>query len=124
MKVGIGTRVMNFLVDTLLVFGISEGIFSIYKFYVLYYHILYFPFYYFFWATLFLYYLFCEAIWKRTPGKYLSITKVATIDGGKPGFGQILIRSLIRLTVIDCFFFPFLDNTLHDYLSKTVVVEN
>ena len=123
MKVGIGTRVINFIVDTLLIFGISEGIFSIYKFYLFYYHIIYLPFYYFFWATMFLYYLFCESIFKRTPGKWFSITKVVNAKGGKPSFGQIFTRSIIRLTIIDCFFFPFLDKTLHDYLSKTDVVE-
>ena len=69
------------------------------------------------------YYLFFETLFKRTPGKWLSFSKVVNNNGGKPAFWQILVRSVIRLTIIDCFFIPFLDKTLHDYLSKTEVVE-
>ena len=75
------------------------------------------------WITIFIYYTFFEAIFKRSPSKWLTISKVVNKQGGKPAFWQILIRSLIRLTIIDCFFIPFLDKPLHDYLSKTEVVE-
>jgi hypothetical protein len=35
----------------------------------------------------------------------------------------VLLRSLLRLTIIDAFFIPFLERPLHDALSKTRVVE-
>lgn len=72
---------------------------------------------------MFVYYIFFEGIFKRTPGKWLSLSKVVNKSAGKPAFWRILIRSLIRLTIIDCFFIPFLDKPLHDYLSGTEVVE-
>jgi hypothetical protein len=56
-------------------------------------------------------------------GKLASYSKVVNNAGKRPNILQILIRSLIRLTIIDMFFIPFLDKTLHDYCSKTNVVE-
>ncbi len=122
-KPGIGTRVLNFLVDTALIFGLSFAAYKFWYFYVFYYGLLFLPFYVFFWAVMFIYYLFFESIFKRTPGKWITMSKVVNKKGGKPSFLQIVIRSLIRLTIIDCFFIPFFDDTLHDYVSKTTVVE-
>ncbi len=74
--------------------------------------------------VLFCYYLLLETLLKRSLGKYLSYSKVISLDGTKPKFWQIIVRSIVRLTVIDLFFFPILnERTLHDYLSKTMVVE-
>jgi uncharacterized RDD family membrane protein YckC len=67
--------------------------------------------------------LIFELIWNRTPGKFLSMTKVRNIAGGRPAWYQVIFRSILRLTIIDCFFIPFLDRPLHDALSKTRVVE-
>jgi uncharacterized RDD family membrane protein YckC len=64
-----------------------------------------------------------ESIFSRTPGKWLSLSKVVNKNGKKATFLQIVLRSLARLTIIDCFFIPFLDKTLHDFISKTEVVE-
>ena len=122
-KVGIGTRVMNFLVDTTIIFILTYILYKVWSFNVLYYHIPYYPFYYFMGLVLFLYYLVLESINGRTPGKKLTISVVVDKDGQRPGFFQIFIRSLVRVTVIDCFFIPFLDMPLHDYLSKTYVVD-
>lgn len=122
-KVGIGTRVMNFLVDTTIIFILTYILYKIWSFNVFYYHIPYYPFYYFMGLVLFLYYLVLESINGRTPGKKLTISVVVNKDGQRPGFFQIFIRSLVRVTVIDCFFIPFLDMPLHDYLSKTYVVD-
>ncbi|MFZ1800922.1 MAG: RDD family protein [Chitinophagaceae bacterium] len=122
-KVGIGTRVMNFLVDTTIIFILTYILYKIWSFNVFYYHIPYFPFYYFMGLVLFLYYLVLESITGRTPGKKLTISVVVDEDGRRPGFFQIFIRSLVRVTVIDCFFIPFLNMPLHDYLSKTYVVD-
>lgn len=122
-RVGIGTRVLNFIVDTILVFVLGFFAHKVNSFYAYYYHSFYLQFYIWFYMALVVYYIVFEAIFKRTPGKWLSFSKVVNNKGGKPSFLQILIRSLIRLTIIDCFFIPFLDKTLHDYLSKTEVVE-
>ena len=122
-RAGFGTRVLNCIVDTLLIFGIAYAANNFYDIQVMYWHYPFIPFYIIFWIILFIYYLLFEAIFKRTPAKWLSISKVVNKHGRKASFWQVLIRSLIRLTIIDCFFIPFLDKPLHDYLSKTEVVE-
>lgn len=122
-KTGFGTRVLNFIIDTLIVFGIAYGVNAWWVFHVMYWHYTFIPFYVFFFGLIFIYYTIFESIFKRSPAKWLTISKVVNKQGGKPAFWQILIRSLIRLTIIDCFFIPFLDKPLHDYLSKTEVVE-
>lgn len=122
--VGTGTRVINFLVDTLLIFIISYVFSQWYNFHVMYWGYTPLPPYSFFFSSLFVYYFIFEAIWGRTPGKWLSISKVIGKKGKKASVLQAFVRSVIRLTVIDMFFIPFLDGrTLHDYLSNTYVVE-
>ncbi len=122
-KVGFGTRVLNFLIDTLLIFGIAYGTSAWWDFQVMYWNYPFLPFYQIFAIVLFIYYMFFESIFKRSPGKWFSKSKVVNNNGEKPAFWQILIRSVIRLTIIDCFFIPWLDKPLHDYLSKTEVIE-
>ena len=122
-RAGFGTRVLNFIIDTLLIFGISYGLYNWWIFHVMYWEYTFIPFYVFFFGSIVIYYTFFEAIFKRTPGKWLSISKVANSKGSKPNFFQILIRSFVRITIIDCFFIPFLDKPLHDFLSRTEVVE-
>lgn len=122
-KVGIGTRVLNCVIDTILITILAFIGYKITKFYTIYYRTYYFPYYYWFFAVWFGYYFLLEATFRRTPGKLLTMTKVSNRTGGRASVGQIFIRSLVRLTLIDAFFLPFLDNTLHDYISKTEVVE-
>jgi uncharacterized RDD family membrane protein YckC len=122
-RAGFGTRVLNFIVDTLVISGISYGINKWWDFQVMFWKYTFIPPYVFFWSVMFVYYTVFEAIFNRSPAKWLSISKVENRNGGKPAFWQILVRSLIRLTIIDCFFIPFLDKPLHDYLSRTEVVE-
>jgi len=124
--VGIGTRVINFLVDFILIFLLTYAAYSGWTFYVTYYNIIYFPFYEFLAIVTFLYYLFFEGIWRRTPGKWLTLTKVVGDGGKKAGFGQIIIRSIVRVVgiiLIDSLFLPIIGKALHDYVSKTYVVE-
>lgn len=121
--VGIGTRVLNFLADTSIIFLLSYAAYKGWTFYVYYYKMTYFPFYCFFATILFLYYLLFETLFSRTPGKWFTYTRVVNKNGGKSSFFQVFLRSIVRLTIIDCFFIPILDKTLHDYLSKTEVVE-
>lgn len=120
---GVGSRVINFLVDTILIFFLAYGLYKWWSFYVIFWEYRYFPFYVIFYATLFIYYTVFELILSRTPGKYLSMTKVRNMAGGRPAWYQVVLRSLLRLTIIDCFFIPSLGRTLHDALSKTRVVE-
>ena len=122
-QVGIGTRVLNFLVDTILVALLALLVSRWYNWYVFYFGWRGRNYAWFFWVTLFVYYTFFESIFARTPGKFLSYSKVITLNGKKPNILWILLRSLVRLTLIDLFFQPFLGKTLHDYLSKTDVVE-
>jgi uncharacterized RDD family membrane protein YckC len=122
-EVGVGTRVINFLVDTIIVFLITYGLYKWWNFYVFYWQFKYYSFYKFFYATLFIYYTLFELVVSRTPGKWLTMTRVRTATGGRPAFHQVLLRSLLRLTIIDAFFIPFLERPLHDALSKTRVVE-
>ncbi len=122
-EAGVGTRVINFLVDTLLIFILAYAFYKWWSFYVFYWKYKFFPFYMFFWLTVLVYYTIFEWIWTRTPGKWLSISKVRNTAGKRPAWYQIVLRSILRLTLIDCFFIPFLDRPLHDALSKTRVVE-
>lgn len=123
-SVGTGTRVLNFLVDTLIIFLIGAGVGKWYNFHVMYYNYTALPPYSFFFITLAVYYFLFEAIAGRTPGKWLTISKVVNNSGKRASVVQIFVRTLVRLTVIDCFFIPFLDGlTLHDYLSRTKVIE-
>ena len=128
-QVGIGTRVLNFIVDSLVILLIAYLISKVNEYYEQQFKLhntkfkYHFNFGYLYFVVLFFYYTFCEIIFARTIGKLFSFSKVVNSQGKRPNPLQILIRSLIRLTIIDMFFIPFLDRTLHDYLSKTFVVE-
>ncbi len=123
-RVGIGTRALNCLVDTGLIFLLSYVAFKVWMWNVIHWKFTYYNFGWFFWGILFIYYFLFESISKgRTPGKWLSYSKAVNTNGRRPGIVQVLIRSLVRITLIDLFFYPFFEKTLHDYLSKTDVVE-
>ncbi len=124
--VGIGTRVLAFIVDFILICAITFGVNYGWDFYVRYWGLFFIPLYDFLAIVGFVYYLFFEAIWKRTPGKWLALTKVVNQQGGKPSFSQILIRSVVRvlgIIIIDSIFISLLHKTLHDFFSRTEVVE-
>lgn len=120
-EAGIGSRAVNFIVDTLLIFLLAYGLYEWRVFYVKHAGYKYFAFPWVFFATLFCYYSFFEILFCRTPGKWLSMTKVKQANYLKPLWYQIIFRSMLRLTVIDLFFFPFFEMPLHDLLSKTRV---
>lgn len=50
-----------------------------------------------------LYYFFFEALWQRTPGKFLTKTVVINEYAEKPSVGSIILRSLIRLIPFEAF---------------------
>lgn len=68
------------------------------------------------------YYALFEGHWGRTPGKWLTGTRVLTLDGGHPGWPAILRRSAARLVPLDPL--SFLGSTgWHDAWSGTQVVD-
>jgi uncharacterized RDD family membrane protein YckC len=69
------------------------------------------------------YYIFFEAIWGRTIGKFIVGTKVVDKDGNKPDFGTIIQRSFCRIIPFDAF--SFLGRRgWHDSIPDTWVVSN
>ncbi len=71
-------------------------------------------------------YGFCEYIWQRTPGKYLTKTIVIDEYGNKPDLRTIILRSLIRIVPFEPFScFGKHSRGWHDRWSNTwVVTEN
>jgi uncharacterized RDD family membrane protein YckC len=122
-RVGIGTRSLNCVVDTILVFLLAYATSKTWNWYVLYWRYPSFNFGWFFFGSMFVYYFLFEGFTGRTPGKWLSLSKVVNEKGKRPGILQVFLRSLARVTVIDLFFIPFTGKTLHDLASKTDVVE-
>jgi hypothetical protein len=128
-KVGDGTRVLNFLVDTLLYWILAILLYKWWNFHVLYWGYMHLNFGWFFFGSLFIYYFIFESLFAKTPAKWLTgcrvVSNKSTLDNTiKSSVGQILVRSIARLILIDPFFIPFLGTTLHDYLSGTMVVES
>ncbi len=123
-KVGDGTRILNFLIDGFLVFFLSFTTFKYWNFYVVNWHFKPINFWWFIAGVLLVYYSFFEIIWARTPGKWVSGSKVVNQQGGRPSVWQILGRSILRLIVIDFFFNAFWGKPLHDQWTSTEVIEN
>lgn len=68
------------------------------------------------------YYLIFEGIWGRTPAKFILGTVVVTLDGGRPPFGKIVIRTVSRFIPFEPLSFLFGERGWHDGISDTVVV--
>lgn len=122
-EVGIGTRILNVLVDSILVFIISYGLYKWHTFYVLHWSFTFIPFYVFFHVTTVFYYLLFEWALGRTPGKFVSLTRVVDLQNKKPGFIKVILRSVFRIGYISAFFLLVFKRPLHDWISKTRVVE-
>jgi uncharacterized RDD family membrane protein YckC len=72
----------------------------------------------------FIYYPVFEGIFGRTPGKWITNTKVVNNDGTKPEMSAILIRTLCRFIPLEPFSFLGSEPVgWHDTLSKTRVVK-
>lgn len=76
----------------------------------------------YFLLELFLFYFIFEWAFARTPGKFLTGTKVVNEDGKRPKFKTILIRTLCRFIPFDSFSFLVAERGWHDSISKTEVV--
>lgn len=69
------------------------------------------------------YYLFFEALFARTPAKWILGTLTVDLEGGKPSFKLILWRSLSRLIPFEQFsYLGSQPNGWHDRISDTRVV--
>jgi uncharacterized RDD family membrane protein YckC len=68
------------------------------------------------------YYVLFEATLGRTPGKFITGTRVVNRAGGKPSFGQIVGRSFTRLVPFEAFSFLGSRGGWHDRWSHTRVV--
>jgi uncharacterized RDD family membrane protein YckC len=77
------------------------------------------------WVTIFIapaYYLVFEALFARTPAKWITRTRVIGPDGTRPTFLQILGRSLARFVPFEPFSFFGNNRGWHDRWSNTRVV--
>lgn len=123
-KVGDGTRALNYFIDTILILLLAMAAFRWYNWYVVYWGYKPYHFGWFFFPGIFVYYSLFEGLFAKSPAKWFTHTKVVTNAGKRPSFLAIVWRSLLRVTVIDVFFGPFLNGPLHDYASGTTVVED
>jgi uncharacterized RDD family membrane protein YckC len=70
----------------------------------------------------FIYYLFFESLFGRTPGKIFTATKVIDENDNKPTFKKVLIRNLSRFIPFDAISFAISEIGWHDSISKTSVI--
>jgi len=73
---------------------------------------------------IFIYYVGFETIWQRTPGKFITGTKVIRSDGSKPSLGIIFGRTLMRFVPFEAF--SFLGARVygwHDRCSGTYLIK-
>lgn len=74
----------------------------------------------------FSYFLIFEALFQRTVGKMLTGTKVVNLQGEKPSFWSLFLRSLARYIPFEAlsflFYGPYPTKGWHDRLSHTLVV--
>tara|TARA_R110002051_G_scaffold251672_1_gene311046 strand:- start:4527 stop:5108 length:582 start_codon:yes stop_codon:yes gene_type:complete len=75
-------------------------------------------------ATFIGYYAILEIKFQKTVGKFITKTKVVTLNGEKPENGEIISRTFCRLIPFDQLSFLFMKNGIHDNLSKTKVVKD
>jgi uncharacterized RDD family membrane protein YckC len=120
--IGDGTRILHFLVDTILIAFIAYSIYGWWNFHVMYWN--YTPIQYgaFFFATMWAYVFLFEFIFLRTPAKWFTGTKVVAEKGGRPNIFQFLIRATIHSTIISMFGLAWNGQPWHDTFSKTKLV--
>jgi len=73
-----------------------------------------------------IFYTFFEYNWGKTPAKFITKTKVVMSNGKKPGFWDIVVRTLIRFVPFEPFSFLASKNPTgwHDRWSKTMVIDD
>jgi uncharacterized RDD family membrane protein YckC len=70
----------------------------------------------------FIYHLFFELLFSRTPAKLITSTRVVDENDKKPNFKTLLIRNISRLIPFDAVSFAIFDIGWHDSISKTSVI--
>jgi len=120
--IGDGTRILHFLVDTILIALIAYLVYGWWNFHVMYWN--YTPYQYgvFFFATMWLYAFLFEFIFLRTPAKWLTGTKVVSEKGGRPNILQFFLRATLRTTIISMFGLAWNGQPFHDTFSKTKLI--
>ena len=74
--------------------------------------------------SFFINYAVMELMFQKTVGKFITKTKVVTLNGDKPSVNDILIRTLCRLIPFDRLSFLFTKSGFHDKISHTTVVKD
>jgi uncharacterized RDD family membrane protein YckC len=70
------------------------------------------------------YYLFFETLFQKTPGKFVSKSRVVTATGVRPSFVIILLRTLCRMIPLESIsFLSWYPVGWHDKFSGTVVID-
>jgi|APHig6443717497_1056834.scaffolds.fasta_scaffold550792_1 uncharacterized RDD family membrane protein YckC len=69
------------------------------------------------------YYLLTEYLSQRTLGKFLTKTKVVSIDGARATLKQLIFRTLSRSIPFEYFSYLVTVEGIHDKLSKTRVIK-
>ena len=71
-----------------------------------------------------LYFILAENMFQKTLGKVITKTKVVNLDGEKPNFVDITIRTFSRLIPFDGISYLYSISGFHDKLSKTIVIKD
>lgn len=126
--VGSGTRFINFLIDFIVWLVFASLISFIIGLFVPVTSenqgILTLLIYLIFFGSFIAYYSIMEIKFQKTVGKFVTKTKVVTMNGKKPENGEIISRTFCRLIPFDRLSFLFVKNGIHDFLSKTKVVKD
>jgi uncharacterized RDD family membrane protein YckC len=75
-------------------------------------------------GTFLFYYIYCESKYQKTIAKYLTKSKVVSINGEKPSQDEITKRTIARLIPFDNFSFLLKQSGLHDRISDTLVIKS
>ncbi|MFK8046644.1 MAG: RDD family protein [Crocinitomicaceae bacterium] len=125
-KVSVVLRLVNCLVDSVIILILSAALLKVSGLAIVFYNerqaILYSYALYF--SVFLIYYVMMESTSQKTVGKYITKTKVISDSGRKANFGEILGRTIYRLIPFDALSYIFVNNGIHDYLSKTTVVKS
>ncbi|UKN03754.1 RDD family protein [Paracrocinitomix mangrovi] len=110
------TRFINFFVDNLIINFVVQVIviFSeMDRFYALIFAI----------SMYLVYYITMEYLWQQTVGKMATQSRVVDLNGNKPPFWRIVIRTLLRFNPLDGYSYAFgQEQGTHDLLSRTKLI--
>lgn len=119
---GEGTRIAHFFLDTLFIFIGSFVLYRWYNFNVFFYGFPPIRFGEFFFLFYVSYCFMFELFFQRTPAKWITRTKVVTLEGSRPALWQFIIRALVRTSLVSMFGLAWNGKPLHDTFSKTILV--